>query len=166
MYTPLYWLEGPWPGRLAISARPRGGDWLADEMKSWRSAGVGIVVSLLTADEIEDLALQDESLECRKSGIEFISFPIVDRSAPASEGEAVRLIERLDRELDCGLNVVVHCRQGVGRSGLIAASLLVLRGSHPSEAMDIVSTFRGAIVPETAAQENWIVTFASTKASP
>jgi protein-tyrosine phosphatase len=166
MYTPLYWVEGPWPGKLAISPRPRGGDWLKDEMRSWRRAGVGLVVSLLTPDEVEDLGLQNEPMECRENGIEFISFPIVDRSVPASEGDAVRLIERLDAELDRGRNIVVHCRQGVGRSGLIAASLLVARGEHAAVAMETVSRFRGAIVPETPAQENWIVTFESSKISP
>jgi hypothetical protein len=28
----LYWIEGPWTGRLAISARPRGWDWLQDDV--------------------------------------------------------------------------------------------------------------------------------------
>jgi len=60
MYTELYWIEGPWPGRLAISARPRGGDWLEDEVKSWRRAGLDIIVSLLTPDEEEALDLQRE----------------------------------------------------------------------------------------------------------
>jgi len=29
MLTELHWVDGPWPGRLAVAARPRGGDWLA-----------------------------------------------------------------------------------------------------------------------------------------
>lgn len=32
-------------GRLSIMARPRGGDWLADEMQSLRDAGVDALVS-------------------------------------------------------------------------------------------------------------------------
>jgi hypothetical protein len=28
MNPKLYWVDGPWPGKLAISARPRGGGWL------------------------------------------------------------------------------------------------------------------------------------------
>ena len=31
MSTRLYWADGPWSGKLALAARPRGGDWL--EMK-------------------------------------------------------------------------------------------------------------------------------------
>src|SRR5437870_3377638 len=50
----LSWIEAPWQGRLAISPRPRGGDWLEDEVREWRLAGVEAVVSLLTSDEITD----------------------------------------------------------------------------------------------------------------
>ena len=28
----VYWLDGPWLGRLAIVARPRGDEWLTDEL--------------------------------------------------------------------------------------------------------------------------------------
>jgi len=40
--------------------RPRGGDWLDGEIQSLAKAGVNVVVSLLTADEIAELELQDE----------------------------------------------------------------------------------------------------------
>src|SRR6266700_16433 len=73
--TQLFWIEGPWHGRLAISARPPGGDWLADEMIDWRHAGVGTVVSLLAAEEIQDLELIREEPLCRAAGMEFVSMP-------------------------------------------------------------------------------------------
>ena len=41
--------------------RPRGGDWLEDEIQAWRRSGVGVVVSLLTPDEIADYDAYDES---------------------------------------------------------------------------------------------------------
>ena len=47
MSPDLYWIVGPWRGRLAIAARPRGGDWLDDELSGWRQAGIDVVVSLL-----------------------------------------------------------------------------------------------------------------------
>ena len=51
MKAELSIVDGPWPGRLAIVPRPRGGDWLEDEVRAWREAGVDIVVSALEADE-------------------------------------------------------------------------------------------------------------------
>ncbi len=57
MRTNLYWIDGPWLGRLAISPRPRGNDWLEDEVRGWKQAGVDVVMSLLTEDERVDLGL-------------------------------------------------------------------------------------------------------------
>lgn len=47
----LYWIPGPWKGRLAITPRPRGGDWIEDEMKSWCDQSINVVVSLLEPSE-------------------------------------------------------------------------------------------------------------------
>ena len=38
--TKLYWISGPWAGKLAIAARPRGGDWLEDEIRDWKNGGI------------------------------------------------------------------------------------------------------------------------------
>ena len=84
MLTGLFWIEGPWLGRMAISSRPRGGERLDDEMKAWRRAGVDVVVSLLEPAEAEDLGLDEERKYCEANGMEFYALPIVDRSVPAS----------------------------------------------------------------------------------
>jgi protein-tyrosine phosphatase len=156
MYTELHWMEGPWTGRLAVSARPRGGDWLEEELASWRKSGVDEVVSLLTSDEVESLELQNEAAHSGDAGMQFRSFPIVDRWVPASKRDALRLIEDLDRDLAAGKNISIHCRQGIGRAGLIAASLLVARGLQPADALERISLARGVAVPETAEQRAWV----------
>ena len=63
MGTELHWVDGPWTGKLALSARPRGGDWLGDEMAAWRRAGIDTVFSLLTPEEEQDLDLKQEAHE-------------------------------------------------------------------------------------------------------
>ena len=55
-------------GRLAIVPRPRGGDWLADEIQALREAGVDVLVSLLTADEVAELDLAREEAWCHTMG--------------------------------------------------------------------------------------------------
>jgi len=156
MFTELHWIDGPWPGRLAISARPRGGDWLEDELMSWRAAGVTKVVSLLTPDEEEALGLEYEKQASLNAGLAFLSFPIADRSVPSSDEGATRLIEELDSELTHGQQVVVHCRQGIGRAGLVASAALVARGVSPDDATLQVSRARGVTVPETMRQIIWV----------
>lgn len=78
MVTKLYWIPGPWQGKLAIAARPRGGDWLVDEMRDWHRAGLNTVLSLLTPDEEQDLDLMAESHVAQGEGLKFLSLPIPD----------------------------------------------------------------------------------------
>jgi protein-tyrosine phosphatase len=152
----IYWLDGPWPGRLAVGPRPRGGDWLKDDVTSWKRAKVNAVLSLLTSEEEKDLDLRDEAGEVRAQGLDFTSFPIPDRQAPKSEVKLADVLERVAHDISKGKNVLVHCRQGIGRSGLVAACLLVKKGMSPGAAVESVSAARGVSIPETAEQRDWI----------
>jgi protein-tyrosine phosphatase len=160
MRTELYWIPGSAPGRIAIMPRPRGGDWLEDEVRSWRSAGVDIVLSLLAHDEIAELDLAEEATWCRAHGIEFLSFPIVDRSVPSSREAVKELVTGLAQRLAEGKSVAIHCRQGIGRAALIAICVLVATGVDPEAATQRVSAARGCSVPETTEQNRWITEFA------
>jgi protein-tyrosine phosphatase len=159
MRTDLYWIEGTWPGRLAIMPRPRGGDWLEDEVLSWQRSAIGVVLSLLTHDEIAELNLTGEEESCRRVGIQFLSFPIDDREVPASKSTVASLMTTLAENLRSGKNVAIHCRQGIGRAALMAACLLVALGVDPEAAIQRVSAARGCPVPETPEQRQWIIEF-------
>ena len=155
MKADLFWIPGPWRGRLAIAARPRGGDWLDDEASAWRRAGLDTMVSLLEDEEAAQLDLANERRAAEGQTIDFVSFPIPDRGVPASVQESVSLITRIAAQLDAGKNVAVHCRQGIGRSGLIAAGVLMTSGASPEQAMQIVGSARGISIPETVEQRQW-----------
>jgi protein-tyrosine phosphatase len=158
--TKAYSIQGPWQGTLAVTARPRGGEWLDDEIAAWKRAAVHTVVSLLTPEEHADLDLAQERSKVEAHGMEFISFPIPDRGVPESQRKLSQLLEKLDKELHRGRNVVVHCRQGVGRAGLVASCLLVAEGLSPDAAAQQVSDVRGVTVPETEEQRRWIEHYA------
>jgi protein-tyrosine phosphatase len=161
MPTKLYWLDEEWPGRIALSARPRGGDWLPDDVADWKRAGIGGVISLLESHEEEEMDLRGESVEVRGQGLEFSSFPIPDRQVPTSEAKLAQVLEKLDRSLSSGKSVLIHCRQGVGRSGLVAACLLVKKGMSPGAAIEKITVARGVAVPETKEQREWIDHYAA-----
>jgi protein-tyrosine phosphatase len=165
MWTSLSWVNGPWPGKLALAARPRGEDWLEDEAKNWQQAGINTVLSLLEPAEELDLGLKNEGALVRRQGMKFISLPIPDRQVPNSESELTAILEELDTDLSSGKNVVVHCRQGVGRTGLVAACLLVTKGLSPDAAITSVASARGTPIPETGEQHNWIDHYAAVLAS-
>jgi protein-tyrosine phosphatase len=161
MPNKLYWLDEKWPGRVAMAARPRGGDWLGDEIADWKRSGINTVLSLLEPAEEKDLDLRDEQSEVQRQGLEFLSFAISDRQVPGSDEKLAQALEKVDRALSNGKNVLVHCRQGVGRSGLVAACLLVRKGMSPGAAVEKASAARGVAVPETEAQREWIDHFAA-----
>lgn len=161
MSTKLHWVDGLWPGRLALSSRPRGGEWLTDEVASWQRSGVSTVFSLLTSEEERDLGVQNEAREVQSRGMQFVSLPIPDRQVPRSDAEVAGALERLDGDLSSGKNVVVHCRQGIGRTGLIAACLFVMKGWSPDAAVEILTAARGVPVPETEEQRRWIDHYAA-----
>lgn len=166
MKTELYWIPGSWPSRLAIMPRPRGGDWLEDEVRAWRDAGVGVLVSLLEAEEVADLDLSAEGELARANGIEFVSFPIVDRSVPAARDSAYELVASLATRITTGQNVAIHCRQGIGRAALVAIALMVRLGASTEDAIARVSAARGRAVPETSEQRECLIEFARRDATP
>ncbi|HEX6732840.1 MAG TPA: hypothetical protein VF074_22665 [Pyrinomonadaceae bacterium] len=166
MRAEVHLRKGPWSGQLAILARPRGNDWLFDEVQAWRAAGVHVVVSLLTGSENDELGLVQEGQFTKDLGLDFVSFPIDDYSVPKSEESVLQLTGKLHQTLSEGKCVGIHCRQSIGRSGLIAACLLVVAGEAPTDAFDHVSAARSATVPDTAEQREWVHKFANNLKSP
>ena len=60
-----YWIKNE-GFRLAIIPRPRGQDWLADDIGALRNAGVDIVVSALTPAETEEWGLRERKSPLRR----------------------------------------------------------------------------------------------------
>jgi protein-tyrosine phosphatase len=140
---------------LSTMARPRGGDWLSDEMEALSSSGVGVLVSTLTPSEEAELDLSGESASAVSAGLEYISFPIQDRGVP--EATMFReLVRKLRAALEGGSHVVIHCRMGIGRSSLVAAGVLVAEGTEGPAAWAAISDARGLPVPDTEAQRDWL----------
>jgi len=125
-------------------------------MLAWNTLGVNTVVSLLEPDETVELDLANEGGIAQNYKIEFVSFPIPDRGVPSSRAKTIELLERLKHQLESGKSIAIHCRQGVGRAGMIAASLLTLLGLDADQAIDAVSAARGVPVPETEPQRQWV----------
>jgi hypothetical protein len=137
-------------GQLSTMARPEGGEWLAGQLSALHDDGVDILVSALTEPEMAEAGLLDEPLEAAFAGIRFVSVPITDMGLP-DRASALPVLRELAVDLGTGLHVVTHCWAGIGRSSLLAASLMVL-----DEAWRRISEARGRTVPETADQRNWI----------
>lgn len=157
----IFWVDAPF-GRLAVLARPRGGDRLEDEVSEWKAQGIDRVVSLLPAEEERELRIQGEKKAVEAAGMSFISFPIIDGGTPSSMSEGRVLIARLVDALKAGESVGVHCRAGIGRSPMIAAAILAASGVSLQTALIELSQARGLPVPETEEQLGWLQEFAGS----
>jgi protein-tyrosine phosphatase len=107
--------------------------------------------------EIEELDLQHEPSYCNANGIIYLSLPIVDRGVPKSGREMLDFASRLKGFIEEGKNLVIHYRQGIGRSTVLAVAVLALRGMPAETAFDVIARARGCSVPDTSEQRDWVI---------
>jgi protein-tyrosine phosphatase len=159
MITQIHWINEDKIGekRIGTMARPRGNDWLEDEIRGLKSRKVDCLVSLLERSEEWELGLKEEGEICQKWGLDFIKFPIEDVNTPENETEFIRLAHDLANRIQENEKVVIHCRMGIGRSSILAASVMIILGCEGSAVFEIISQYRGLQVPDTEGQKNWIL---------
>jgi protein-tyrosine phosphatase len=112
---------------------------------------------MLTDEEAEELGLNDESAECVAIGITFVNLAIPDRSVPSDTNAFLRSVEQLATRVREGRHVAVHCRASIGRSSVLAASILVRLGWDAKTAFDAIEAARGCSVPDTSEQKEWVI---------
>jgi len=169
MQAEVYYIGKVPVGQLAIMPRPRGGDWLAGEVASFKTQKLDVVVSLIEDAEREELDLVDEQTLCEESQLRFISFPIPDRNVPENFEDFAELIFSIRDLLQQGKNVGIHCRLGIGRSSLTAACVLVTLGVLLEQAWLNIALARRLPVPDTLEQRgyarHWAAHFARSPRS-
>ncbi len=157
----LYWIDEPFEGRLAISARPVGWEKLAESAAGWRAAGVGVIVSMLEREEAGELGLADQAAVCRAAGVHFINCPVTDHGTPADEDAVRAAVDEATAALSQGQRVAAHCFAGIGRSPLFVACVLARHGVPVDVAWARLHAARGLRLPDTAAQQRWVARFAA-----
>ena len=144
-------------GHLFAMPHPPGGVFMHDAISKLASFGITTIVSLLDSLDVAILGLNEEPYICEFHDVIFLSLPISDRSVPKSSEEYLRITNETYNRLLSGEKVLVHCMAGLGRTGLFNASLLVRDGSEPEEAFNLISKARGALVPDTRLQREWVI---------
>lgn len=125
-----------------------------DLVAEWSAVAV---VSLIESHEFEALQVNGLGAAVEARHMLWMHLPIPDVSVPDSNFEAAWAFhgERLRKLLRSGFDVLIHCKGGLGRAGMISARILVELGWQPGTAMAAVRQVRpGAI--ETPAQESHV----------
>jgi protein-tyrosine phosphatase len=150
------------PGMKTIGMRGRWERDLTSDLRILREKyGTDVLVSVMEEHEyqgykIPELFEQDliEDIEVLRFAIEDMNIP---KEAEADEYEA--LIQDIVDRMRQGKNVVVHCRGGLGRTGTVAACVLVALGLHSAdEAINAVRKARRGTV-QTSEQEDFVRLF-------
>lgn len=145
------------PGKVQKSALS--GDWERDldtDLEAIQAWGASSLVTLMEPHEL--VAFKVPNLSKRiPEGLSHWTLPIPDGGVPDAAWETawVKAGVPLRGALHDGKKVVIHCRGGLGRTGTVAARLLVEFGMAPNQAIDEVRKARpGAI--ENHAQEAYV----------
>lgn len=136
-----------------------GGDWQRDlqtDLEAIRDSGASMLLCLLEDHEIAELHV--EALHTSAEAMfKYFRLPITDGGVPNAHGEAIwnEIGSTIWQGLAEGQDIVIFCKGGLGRTGTIAARLLIEFGETPSGAIEYVRSIRhGAI--ETQTQENYL----------
>ncbi len=126
-----------------------------DAIARWNAAAV---VTLVTGTELDDLKIPDIGHQVTQRFMEWHHLPIEDVSVPDAAFEAGWAADsaRLRSLLLAGANILIHCKGGLGRAGMVAGRLLVEMGVEPDTAIRKIRAARGKGAIETRAQEQWV----------
>jgi len=155
----VFWINGDRPPHLAIVLRPRGEDWLEDEMRRMRANRIETVVSMLEPDEAGFLGLANEKSVAERVGLSFLNYPIPDTQVPADVPRFREFVREVANRLTEGEHIGVHCRGCIGRATILSACALIRLGWRPSDALAAIEKARGMAVPDTPEQATWIMEF-------
>ncbi len=155
----IWWVERAGPGRLGIAACPTGSSLEAD-LQAYGDAGAQEIVSLLTADEVETLALHKEAETARRLGLKFKRFGIQDHGVPTVDRGLDGFLKAISKQLQSGRSILIHCAGSEGRCGLIVGAVMAMEGVPIDELLKALPSPQRSRAFETPEQEQWLRDFA------
>jgi ADP-ribosyl-[dinitrogen reductase] hydrolase len=152
-----YWVV---PGKLLAGEYPGGAtpEATRERLERLQEAGVTAFIDLTLPGE---LSSYQSGLP---PGVLYLRRPIPDHGLPEERSRMAAILESLRHALDSPRCVYLHCRAGIGRTGMVAGCFLAERGSGGEGALEELNRLwqqsaRSAqwpSVPETADQVEYV----------
>ncbi|MET0659556.1 MAG: protein-tyrosine phosphatase family protein [Steroidobacteraceae bacterium] len=160
-YPNSYWVE---PGLLLAGEYPGSLDRADTKARLERLLTCGVTTFIDLTRDLEMDAYAPFLGQLTNRAVQHHRFPILDHSIPERPQivvDALNAIDAAHRREEC---VYVHCRAGIGRTGLVVAAYLMRRGLDNEQAFDRLQTLwqecgrakRWPIVPETDEQIEYV----------
>lgn len=170
MLTPLpnsYWVI---PGQVLVGEYPAAAEATETRVRLARliDAGVGCFLDLTQPDELPpyhtELPLH----------VEYLRKPIADHGIPADPQHMAEILDCLRQGSGARRVVYLHCRAGIGRSGMVAGCLLVERGRSGDAALaELNRLWQGSgravqwpVIPETPEQSDYVRSWSPRVSAP
>lgn len=160
-YPNSYWVE---PGRLLAGEYPGAEtrDATRLRLRQLLERGIRTFIDLTREREMEPYAPEFEGLTA--DSVRHQRFAILDHSIPERPQVIVDALNAIDAALQRGEGVYVHCRAGIGRTGMVVATHLMRRGLDNERAFDHLQTLwqecgrarHWPVVPETDEQIEYV----------
>ncbi|WP_234995238.1 protein-tyrosine phosphatase family protein [Ruegeria meonggei] len=143
-------------GTIALSPMPgRGGAYSHDlaVVHDWQP---DLVISMTTTPEMAQNGAEGLGCDLADHDIAWAHLPVQDFGAPLPEIDALwaELSTQADQILSRRGKVLVHCRGGCGRSGMVVLRIMVAHGEAPAAALARLRAVRPCAV-ETKDQAAW-----------
>ena len=143
-------------GILAIAPMPGGsGDYAGDleHMREWRPA---LVITLTPRSEMVAHGSEGLGQDMQERGARWEHFPISDFGVPEPDVDRgwPEVSAYARKALAGGGRVLIHCKGGCGRSGMVALRLMIEAGEAAEPALKRLRGLRSCAI-ETEAQMTW-----------
>ncbi|MCA1915961.1 protein-tyrosine phosphatase family protein [Methanospirillum hungatei] len=144
------------PGSLFLHPMPGRYEDIGTFLSELEKRNIQTIISLPGFDEIASISPEYMDLirnEDRAITIE--CFPISDFGVPERPDDLLKLAKKYAEHLKKGDSILVHCRMGIGRTGLFAVTLLMASGIERSLAEKIVRSAGAG--PQTRPQADFLL---------
>lgn len=133
------------PGKLIFTPCPGTRETsLQEALATLQEAGAAGVISLMPQAELAANGVEQIAAQCQALGLDWHHLPVADEQVPLADFDAAWLQARgpiLDA-LRGSRALAIHCKGGSGRTGLIAARILIEAGLPLEQAIAEVQALR------------------------